>query len=109
MSDEHDTFMQLALNGEVLPDEIDDFVEAWHESDAGGELHEYLGMTAGEYSLWVSNPDFISIIIAARYNDEPLQRAVNDNIRNADRLAARSDQPWKAALLRRWIEQQGRS
>ena len=106
MSKEYQTFIELALNGDVLPDEIDDFVDAWHEGDASNDLHEFLGLTLQEYSLWVSNPDFIEIIIAARYNNEPLRKAVNDNVRESNRLAARSGEPWKVTLLRTWIEQQ---
>lgn len=109
MSNKLDTFMQLALRGEVLPDEIDDFVDAWHEGTDHGELHEFLGMTLEEYSLWVANPDFIEIIVAARYHDQPLLEAVNDNVGDSNRLAARAEQPWKVALLRKWIQQQSGS
>ena len=109
MSNQRNPFIQLALNGEVLPDEIDDFVDAWHEGTGEGELHEFLGMTLEEYSLWLSNPDFIEIIIAARYNNQPLLSAVNDNVGSSNRLAARADQPWKVTLLKRWIEQQSGS
>jgi hypothetical protein len=109
MSDSRHTFIELALNGEALPDEIDDFVDAWHEDSGEEELDEFLGMTPEEYSLWITNPDFIEIILAARYNHEALSKAVNDNVRHPARLAARSDQPWKVALLRRWIQQQSGS
>jgi hypothetical protein len=97
--------MQLALNGDVLAEEIDDFVDAWHEGEGAGELHEFLGMTNEEYSLWIANPDFLEIILAARYKHQSLSKAVNDNVQPSTRLAARSDQSWKVALLRRWIEE----
>jgi hypothetical protein len=109
MSKGHRTYLELALNGEALPEEIDDFVDAWHDGHEEEELHDFLGMTWEEYSLWLTNPDFLEIIIAARYNDQPLLNAVNDNVSNSNRLAARTDEPWKAALLRRWIDQQSRS
>ena len=48
------TFITSCLNGEVLVEDIDDFVEAWHEGREGAnqELHEYLGMSWEEYSIW---------------------------------------------------------
>ena len=40
-----------------LQDEIDDFVEKWHEDEnATQELHEYLGMSWEEYSVWAAKP-----------------------------------------------------
>lgn len=107
MSNRAKSFMDLALRGEVLPDEIDDFVDRWHDSHSEGELAAFLGMTADEYSFWVSNPEYISLVIAARHRHQSIMEAVNDNAEALDRLAARSDQPQKIALLRRWIEQQG--
>lgn len=106
MSENYETFIELALNGDVLPEEIDDYVDAWHEGSGEKELHEFLGMTWEEYSLWLTNPDFLEIIIAARYKRQPLLRAVNDNVGDSNRLAARTDQTWKVALLKKWIEQQ---
>jgi hypothetical protein len=51
-----DTYIDKYLNGEIQMDEIDDFIEQWHESDSEKELHEYLGMTWEEYALWVERP-----------------------------------------------------
>jgi hypothetical protein len=104
MSDE--TFMSLALNGYVLPDEVEDFIEAWHASDSNLEVHEYLGMHFSEYSLWVSDPDSINIIIAARHSGISLRQAVNDNLRSTERIAARADEARKLSVLARWIESQ---
>lgn len=104
MSDE--TFMSLALNGYILADEIEDFVEEWHASDSSQEVHEYLGMSFPEYSLWVSDPDAINIIIAARHSGISLRQAVNDNLRSTERIAARADEAWKLSILAKWIESQ---
>jgi hypothetical protein len=104
MSDE--TFMSLALNGYVLPDEIEDFIETWHASDSPQELHEFLGMEFSEYSLWVSDPDAINLIITARHSGISLRQAVNDNLRSTERIAARADEAWKLTILARWIESQ---
>jgi hypothetical protein len=99
-------FMQLALQGYALPDDIDDFVDDWHDGASNDEIYEFLGMTLEEYTLWVSNPDSLPIIITARHRHIPLVNAVNDNIVEVERIAARADQSWKIARLRSWIEQQ---
>jgi hypothetical protein len=98
--------MSLALKGEVLADEIEDFVEAWHASDSELEVHEYLGMSFEEYSLWVTDPDMLDIIIGARYRDKSLREAVNDNLRVQERIAAHPDEAGKLSTLSRWIEAQ---
>jgi hypothetical protein len=98
--------MSLALSGRVLADEIEDFLEAWHVSDSDQEAHEFLGMTFEEYSLWASDAEAIDIILAARHNARPLREAVNDNLRYQERIAARSDEAGKLAILARWIAAQ---
>jgi hypothetical protein len=98
--------MSLALSGQVLADEIEDFVEAWHESDSNVGVYEFLGMTFEEYSLWVADADSIDIILTARHGDKPLKEAVNDNLRSQERIAARSDEAGKLAILARWVAAQ---
>lgn len=100
------SFMTLALSGRVLADEIEDFLEAWHRSDASEEAHEFLGMTFEEYSLWAADANSIDIILTARHTHRPLKEAVNDNLRSQERLAARSDEAGKLAILARWIAAQ---
>ena len=100
------SFMTLALNGLVLSDEIEDFVQAWHESDSKEEIFEFLGMTFEEYSLWASDPDTIDVILSARHAGRPLKEAVNDNLRVQERIAARADEAGKLGILRKWIAAQ---
>lgn len=58
------TFVSRCARGEVLPDEIDDFIDEWHEGGYDAKLHEFLGMTWNEYSAWVANPEELRCIIA---------------------------------------------
>jgi len=99
-------FLQLALEGYVLADEIDDFIEAWHQSDSEATVYEYLGMTFEEYSLWATDPDMIDVILSARHSHSALKVAVNDNLQSRGRIAARSDEAGKLAILRKWIAAQ---
>lgn len=100
------SFMTLALNGNVLSDEIEDFVESWHASDANSDIHDFLGMTFEEYSLWASDANMIDLILEARHQHEPLKVAVNDNLRVQERIAARADEAGKLSILARWIAAQ---
>ena len=103
-------FMGLALNGRVVSDEIDDFVAAWHASDDPQPLHEFLGMSWEEYQLWVSDPAYLNIILAARHNGEDLRhavQAVNDHFRSPDRIAARSTNPERVRQLEQWLAKNG--
>jgi len=49
-------FMELYLRGQVAADDIDDFIDNWHESPGSQELFEYLGMTKDEYARWLRDP-----------------------------------------------------
>lgn len=66
MSDLPSNFIDLALSGNAGLEDIDDFVDAWHESDGSVTLPDFLGMTPDEYALWVSNPETIEVILRAR-------------------------------------------
>lgn len=99
-------FMDLVLRGEILVDEIDDFVERWHNSDSNDDLHNYLGMSFEEYSLWASDAEAIFTIITARRRGMSLKEAVNDNLQSQARVAARADETGKLGILQQWIDAQ---
>ena len=103
-------FMSLALGGRVVSDEIDDFVAAWHVGNDLRPLHDFLGMSWEEYQLWVSDPAYLNIILAARHNGEDLRhavQAVNDNFRSPERIAARSTNPERVRQLEQWLAKNG--
>jgi hypothetical protein len=61
------TFIDSFLEGKATLDEIDDFVDRWHESGADDSIYKFLGMTWNEYKLWVEDPtSLLSIIDAHR-------------------------------------------
>lgn len=51
------TFMEMVRRKIVTWNDIDDFIDLWHKTDTGCSLHEYLGMSWEEYSLWLENPE----------------------------------------------------
>jgi hypothetical protein len=64
-------FFQRYLRGELEPDAIDDFVDAWHENPGNRTVFEFLGMTSEEYALWLRDPDALPQIARARKEKLP--------------------------------------
>ena len=108
MSESSLSFVELAVRGSVLPDEIDDYVDAWHTSDSDLSLRKYLGFSKEEYALWLSDPSYLGLIVAARSRQEPLMQAVNDNYADLTKLAARSSVSKRIKKLKVWLEEQER-
>jgi len=48
-------FYEKYLIGETSIDDIDDYIEEWHNGDSTLELHEYLGLTEIQYNFWLLN------------------------------------------------------
>ena len=59
-------FIQEYLSGAARPTDIDGYVERWHQCNSDKSIHDFLGLTLYEYSLWVENPEILSEIVAAR-------------------------------------------
>lgn len=66
MSKSEATFVEKCLSGEACADQIDDYIDRWHEGTGSGELHKFLGFTEAEYALWVERPEALSQILDAR-------------------------------------------
>lgn len=98
-------FIDKCLEGVALPDDIDDFVDSWHDQDSGLSLHRFLGMTKKEYSLWVADPDVLPYIINAHHFGKDVSELLEET--DALPLAARSDGPEKALKLMHWLKSQG--
>ena len=70
-----DTFFALYDSGRATAEQIDDFVEAWHEfgDDEPRSLAEYLGVTDGEYGVPMITDRALPAILAARRANRPLR------------------------------------
>lgn len=101
------SFIDQCLNGDVDPDAIDDFIDAWH-GGAGGdeELYRYLGLAEDEYALWVERPESIHAILAAHRFGLPLDEAIRDTSELG--LAARAPSASEADAVRRWLKAKGK-
>ena len=63
------TFIDSYLAGNATPEDIDDWVDAWHDDEPGAEgrsLDEYLGFTPDEGALWARHPSEIHRILKER-------------------------------------------
>ncbi|MCY1426623.1 hypothetical protein D9M71_424460 [compost metagenome] len=99
-------FIKLCMSGEVLVEEIDDLVAAWHEGTAGEdqELHELLGMDWEEYSAWATTPSILPFIISARRKKISLEEELQQD-RYA--LAARASSAAEATKIEDWLRRMG--
>jgi len=59
------SFIEKCINDDASLGEIDDYIDEWHDSDSANalELHEFLGMSWEEYSLWAVNPSLLEEIV----------------------------------------------
>lgn len=106
MSDKRQNFVQLCLDGRVLLDEIDDFVEQWHNAADDILLHDFLGMTKHEYELWVVNPNILPYIIAARHDNMSVEELLNTN--SGLPMAARSIKENDVHQIVEWLRARGK-
>jgi hypothetical protein len=90
-------FIDLCVEGKIPPADIDDFIDQWHETPEGIELHDYLGMTQEEYSLWLRVPDALPYIIKARHEAKPLADVVSW-------LASQNKDKSQVARLQKWLK-----
>jgi hypothetical protein len=108
---EKQTFVELALAGEILDpeNEIDNFIDDWHEAGgAGTTLHEWLGFDRQEYAVFVERPRLLRAILMARRNGLPLKATLSFASDDTTQLAARGVPPEEIPGIRRWLERTGR-
>jgi hypothetical protein len=100
------SFFILYSRGLALADEIDDFIDKWHEgadSQIGNlPLHEYLGLTHDEYEVWVLDPDVLPHILIARRESRSLPEVMNEYLDELP-VAARASDAATIKALRGWL------
>ncbi len=101
-----DNFIELCLRGEVLLEEIDDWIDEWHDTPQEQELYEYLGMNWAEYSSWVSMPEILPFIVTAHKKNRSFTEMI-DEFQSLP-MAARADTKLKAKILVKWLKAQNK-
>lgn len=62
------TFIDDCVSGEAQPDDINNYIDKWHDANTDEELHEFLGMEEDEYMSWLEDSNVLEDIIA-KYKD----------------------------------------
>jgi hypothetical protein len=96
-------FMDLCLAGETLASDINDYIDAWHESkDNGQSIAEFLGMTQSEYALWVEKPSSLKLIIFSRHSGASIENLLRFDKGHA--MAARASSTEEVEVLVNWLK-----
>jgi hypothetical protein len=111
VSERQGSYMDLLLRGEALMQDIDDFIDTWHDAPDGSAVSEmslaqYLGMTEDEYRLWVELPSSLRFIAAAHREKQPVEVLLAS--RDKLGLAARAGDRSEADRLVEWLSKRGR-
>ena len=99
------TFIERCLAGATRPEDIEEWVGAWHDSKDDRSLAGFLGMTDEEYAVWVEQPDSLLFILHAHRFNLSLRDALSK--RSGVRLAARASRGARDELIA-WLKQTGR-
>jgi hypothetical protein len=82
------TFIDLCLTGKAQATDIDQYVDQWHNAEGGSlELHEFLGMTFEEYSMWATKPSVLPEILSARGKHDLTQIALDNKVASISHLS----------------------
>src|SRR5215472_2960112 len=93
-------FFHMYLKREVSADDIDDFIEIWHQKPGRKKIFEFLGMTKEEYFLWLCDPESLAEIARARTAGISLAGVVSSVLAGIPTDSSRAKQ------LRRWLQEQ---
>lgn len=99
-------FVEKCLSGEALAHEIDVYINNWHEGEGQGlELHDYLGLTWEEYSLWGTRPSILPSIFSSRRKKSPFCQELELEQLS---LAARAGSVKEAKEMEKWLKKIGK-
>lgn len=101
-----DNFYNLYLNGDVLLVEFDEFIDEWHDGDYDCELHEFLGLTFEEYSLWVDDDSFLELIFESKQRKITVEELIKEYEQNTPMVARANN--GELAELKKWLENKGK-
>lgn len=103
-------FIQQCLSHEAGPDDIDDFIDQWHDYPNETSLYEFLGMTKREYALWVVDSSVLPTIVEIRANNKRLDDLLKEVSQQLPTEATSSDKalinwliadrPWEQPAVR---------
>lgn len=75
------SFIDMCRQGTANPEDFDDFVEKWHQSESPLTIYEFLGMSVEEYAVVLTSDDVC----------ECIKRLVEDGEEDRHSCALRSE------------------
>jgi hypothetical protein len=100
-------FIHDCIIGDAGLEDIDNYVDIWHDGDSASPLHHYLGMTETEYQVWVARPEALAFIVLAHRDDTPIASIIRRYDEQPLPMAARSESRAQAVALKEWLVQHG--
>lgn len=101
-------FIQDCINADALIEDIDDYIDIWHNDNSKDTIYDFLGMSQKEYRMWVEDDSILKYIIKAHFEnkciDYILCQEYNDNLK----MVARAESPNEAKLIYKWLKRTGR-
>ncbi|NVD69249.1 hypothetical protein HUX88_01585 [Duganella sp. BJB1802] len=96
-------FIEKCLLREAKPEDIDDFIELWHQNPGKQPLHEYLGMTRNEYALWIANAAILPTLLNIRSKHQSMDQLLAEFDHQFPTIA-KSTSPSGAMALMKWLK-----
>lgn len=100
-------FIQACIDADVLVDQIDDYIDEWHDGDYDVEIYEFLGMTQEEYRLWVENDSMIKYIIIAHMENKSIEEVISE-LYESEKLVARAKSADEAKTIHDWLKRKNK-
>lgn len=99
------SFVSDCIHGIALLEDIDDYIDQWHEGGTGQTLHDFLGMTRQEYNAYLLDESALAFIVKAHREDVPFKQVAEQDYSYA--LAARAQGGEQISQLMQWLTQEG--
>lgn len=59
-------FMDELVAGNVEIEDLDDFIDAWHENSSNLHLHTFLGLSEADWNVVAPHPSALKYVVQAR-------------------------------------------
>jgi len=99
-------FIEQCLSQKTTPEDIDDFINEWHEGPGVQPLHEFLGMTLNEYAFWLADSAILPVIIRIRSKHQSMDQLLEESDSQLP-TAAKTASPSGAQALIKWLKANG--
>lgn len=97
-------FILDCLNGDALIDDLDDYIEYWHDNSGTLKvsLKDFLGMTEKEYNFFLKDEDYLADIIYAHEHEMDIDLVLEQI--NSIPMAARAEKADEVQKIQKWLK-----